>query len=290
MQQNCSPICLEFPEKTTAVMKEYVNDLVGTKFNRAGLGNVSDKSTLLILDTPMFRTTRMLFSRFAHGIKRLIIVEINPGKAEYMRNILLTSEFRDRPIEIVTGEVIDYLQSSTEKIDFIWLDLQSDRFTLAGQIKYHLTNAQCFAVTIAMRSRKYGTVASRVDTLTGSVKRMMPHLVVDFGYRLNQDLNQDDDILRRGSRVIHKGRKSGKRKKEKHSNMHLLVYSKHWSPCDYHLGRDGQGHMFIYGYPMTRRNYQPKVVLSRWEVRKSPRLIGSDQRSERSSRRRRVQF
>lgn len=244
--QDCSPKCLDFPEDEIAAMKERANDHTATKFGRAGLGRDTSQSTILILDTPMFRTTRMLFSRFAHGIKRLIIVEYHHNKAERMRKILLTEEFRNWPIEIVTGEVIEYLRSSTEKIDFIWLDLQTNRFTVAHQIKHHLTHAQCFAVTIASRGRKRGsTLAKRANALTKSVKDVMPHLVVDFGYQINQPLNDDSDNDSNETRVS---------KKKKHAPMHLLVYSKHWSPRDYNLGRDDRGNVFIYGYPLTRKS------------------------------------
>lgn len=266
--QDCSPICLDFPEEAISAMKDHVNNLTGTKFARAGLGKGS-LSTILILDTPRLRTTRMLFSRFVHGIGRLIIVEIDSGKVSRMRETI-AREFRDCPIEVVNAEVVDYLQTSREQIDFIWLDLQSDRFELAHRIKYHLTHARCFAVTIAARSRANGTVASRVEKITKSIKRMLPHLVVDFGYQLDQTVDEDVPAAIA----------------EKHAPMQLLVYSKYWSLCDYHLGRDKHGNVFIYGYPMTRRNYQPRVIAETTPSRKSLRLLKRDPRASRVHKRR----
>lgn len=281
--QDCSPKSLRFPDEEIAAMKDYVNDLTGTKFDRAGLGRGMSQSTLLILDTPLLRTTRMLFSRFGHGIKRLIIVECKSNIAERILTAIENEGFRDLPIEVVNAEVIAYLAASTEQIDFIWLDLQCDRFTIAHKIRHHLTYAQCVAMTIAMRSRANGTVASRVNKITRSVKRVLPHLVADFGYKINQDVEH------LSAKELPKRENKQTDVKKQRANMHLLVYSKHWSPCDYHIGRDKQGYSYIYGYPMTHRNYKPHAKTSHDGQRKSARLASQTVRATRVSRRR-VQF
>jgi hypothetical protein len=236
--QDCSPLG-RFPEEEIAPMKVCANNLIVDKFRRAGLGRGGGK-TVLILDTPLLRTTKILFEQFSIGIKRLIIVEANSDTADEMHRAILTQGLDVMPIEIINAEVVNWLRESDEMIDFIWLDIQKDRFELAHVIDHHLRNAKCFAVTIAGRSRAHGSIADRVNNITRGVEHTLPHKVIDFGYKLS----------------------------EHHQSMQLIAYSKFYSSCMYRMIQRSDGTIGIAGYPDRRAR---RVIRICRATRTSPR-------------------
>ncbi len=255
--QDCSPKCLNFPNIVSFNMKDRINCHTISEFVRAGLGRDPEFGTILILDTPLLRTTKILFARFRGLIRRLIIVEIDSRKAAKMRNAVQNSALCDCPIDIYNSEVINYLRSSQEKIDFMWLDLQCDRFSVAHHIIHHLTNVQCFAVTIANRSRAHGSVASRVDTLSKSLLPAMLHKITDYGYKMGDGRAQ----------------------------MQLLIYSKFYSPCKYHIIRNTRGELQIVGYP-PQSEQADEIIAPEPSIRRSVRILSNDPRSLRAYKRR----
>lgn len=226
-EQDCSPRGLKFPDEEISPLKDMANELLISKFHRAGLGREPNK-TVLILDTPLLRTTKMMFARFPIGIGRLIIVEFDPVRASELHQAILTNGLENLPIEVVNAEVVNWLKSSNEKIDFIWLDLHSSHFALAHTIEHHLNNAECFAVTISCHDNTNGSIANRVERLTQSLEHMLPHKVIDFGYKMS-------------ARTQH---------------MQLIAYSKHYSSCVYRMIRNKSGAIAIAGYPnhMARKS------------------------------------
>lgn len=177
--------CLPFPREAakTSQTKKLANNTVIDMFVSQGLGTTIRNAVIVVLDTPDLRTTRQLLKRERVSISKIIIVEKSATVYQGIIRQLATS--RPGKVEVVQGDVIDYLAARASRVDFAWLDFMAayvDENNMLPAIVSRLS-IRCIAITLSNRLYYGGTHSNRAKQFKRRFNKVLTYKICDMGYK-----------------------------------------------------------------------------------------------------------